>query len=99
MYLDGVGIMHRIVGSPAAVDGVCQALEVGPGTHTLMIRHEDSYWGDNTGVRQSSIYLMPLPEPGTSSLLVLGGLAFASRRARLRGRNASFTYNFPHPMS
>jgi len=73
LYLDGRGIERNNVGgaSDGRLMGVYLAIAVGPGTHTVMLRHEDDYWSDNQGIRQTDLYFIsqtleaptPPPEP------------------------------------
>jgi hypothetical protein len=62
------------------------ALNVGPGTHTLLIRHEDDYWPDNHGSRQTDVYFSQtrIPEPPTIVMLLfgLGAAALIAVRSR-----------------
>jgi len=74
LYLDGRGIEYNNTGNPRALTGIYTAMWVGPGVHTLMLAHEDDYWGDNGGVQQTTVWFDPIPEPGTVLLLGLGGL-------------------------
>ena len=78
IYLDGRGIVYNQVGDPSRLMGLHTAIEVGPGTHNLMIRHEDDAWADNSGSRHTEVYF--IPEPATLLLLGLGTLTLPKKR-------------------
>jgi len=71
LYLDGRGVERNNVGGAAdgRLMGIYLAMAVSPGTHTVMLKHEDDYWGDNQGVRQTDLYFisqpLSLPPPTT----------------------------------
>ena len=82
VYVDGQGVTDLRVGwgNPGATAPDWSTIEVAAGHHAVRLAHVDDYWPDNAGTRQTDVYLSPIPEPCTLSLLALGGLAVLRRR-------------------
>ena len=93
LYIDGRGVeIHQVTdyssqGQWSAVQGSFVAVQVGSGTHVAMLRHEDDFWPDNHGTRQTDLYFSPeslaIPEPATMCAL---GLAVAGLGGYVRRR-------------
>jgi hypothetical protein len=74
VYIDNLKVMELRLGwgDPGATAPVWSSIAIPAGQHTVRLSHEDDYWPDNYGTRQTQVYLVP--EPTTLMILALGGL-------------------------
>jgi len=77
VYVDNVKIMELRVGW-ASPPPEWSSIEVSAGHHTVRLAHEDDYWSDNSGTRETKVYLStttPPPQTVTIHGMVIDELA------------------------